>query len=85
MGGSVNEQSPGGYSVAYSHDDTQFPVYVTAAIAAIFLAAAWTTGAAYGLALAMAAAGFSYYNLPLLETDRPMMGANQYGIFLHAF
>jgi hypothetical protein len=85
MGASGSEQSQGGYSVAYSRDDTQFPVYVTAAVAAIFFAAAWTTGVASWLALAIAAAGFSYYNLPLLETDRPMIGANQYGIFLHAF
>jgi hypothetical protein len=82
---SANEQNPGGYSVAYSRDDTQFPVYVTAAVAAIFLAAGWTTGAAYWLAPAIAAAGFCYYNLPLLETDRPTIGANQYGIFLQAF
>jgi hypothetical protein len=85
MGASGDEQSAGGYSVAYSCDDTQFPVYVTAALAAIFFAAAWTTGAVYWLAPAVAAAGFSYYNLPLLETDRPTIGANQYGIFIQAF
>src|SRR5262249_60984527 len=85
MGASGNEQSTGGYSVAYSRDDMQFPVYVTAAVAAIFFAAAWTTGAAYWLAFAIAAAGFSYYNLPLLETDGPTMGANQYGIFIQPF
>jgi len=85
MGASGNEQSTGGYSVAYSRDDMQFPVYITAAVAAIFFAAAWTTGAAYWLAFAIAAAGFSYYNLPLLETDRPTMGANQYGVFIQAF
>jgi hypothetical protein len=40
MGASDSEQSRGGYSVAYSRDDTQFPVYVTAAVAAIFFTAA---------------------------------------------
>ncbi len=38
------------------------------------------TGAAYWLALAVTAAGFTYYNIPLLETGRPTIGANQYGI-----
>ena len=31
------------------------------------------------------AAGFTYYNMPLLETGRPTIGANQYGIFIQAF
>ena len=33
----------------------------------------------------VAAAGFTYYNIPLLETGRPTIGANQYGIFIQAF
>ena len=66
-------------------DDTYFPVYVTAALAAIFLTAAWITGAIYWLPLAAAAAGFTYYNIPLLEIGRPTIGANQYGIFIQAF
>jgi hypothetical protein len=85
MGVSADERDAGGYSVAYKRDDTHFPVYVTAALAAMFLAAAWITGAAYWLGLAVAAAGFTYYNLPLLETGRPTIGANQYGIFIQAF
>ena len=79
------ERSVGGYSVAYSRDDTHFPVYATAAMAAIFFASACITGATFWLVLAVAAAGFTYYNLPLLETGRPMIGANQYGIFIQAF
>jgi hypothetical protein len=85
MSVSEDERSAGGYSVAYSRDDTHFPVYVTAAMAAMFFAAAWLTGAAFWLALSVAAAGFTYYNLPLLETGRPTIGANQYGIFIQAF
>src|SRR5215470_18875458 len=81
----VDEGNVGGYSVAYSRDDTYFPVYVTAALAAIFVTATWITGALYWLMPATAAAAFTYYNIPLLETDRPTMGANQYGIFLQAF
>ena len=81
----VDEGNVGGYSVAYSRDDTYFPVYVTAALAAIFATASWITGALYWLMPATAAAAFTYYNIPLLETGRPTIGANQYGIFLQAF
>src|SRR6202521_4973316 len=87
MAGSANldERNAGGYSVAYRRDDSNFPVYVTAALAAMFFTAAWITGATYWLALAVPAAGFTYYNLPLLETGRPTIGANQYGIFIQSF
>jgi len=81
----LDEGSVGGYSVAYGRDDTYFPVYITAALAAIFCTAAWITGALYWLVLAFAATAFTYYNIPLLETGRPTIGANQYGIFIQAF
>lgn len=81
----LDEGNVGGYSVAYSRDDTNFPVYVTAALAAIFVTTTWITGALYWLVPAAAAAGFAYYNIPLLETGRPTIGANQYGIFIQAF
>jgi len=85
MSATSDERSVGGYSVAYRRDDTYFPVYVTAALAAVFFTAAWITGAAYWMVPAAAAVGFAYYNIPLLETGRPTIGANQYGIFLQAF
>src|SRR6516225_7592088 len=50
-----DERSVGGYSVAYSRDDTHFPVYATAAMAAVFFASAWITGATFWLVLAVAA------------------------------
>jgi hypothetical protein len=85
MSATLDERNAGGYSVAYGRDDVYFPVYITAALAAIFLTAAWITGAIYWLPLAVATAGFTYYNIPLLETGRPTIGANQYGIFIQAF
>jgi hypothetical protein len=85
MRATLNEQDVGGYSVAYVRDDIYFPVYITAALAAIFVTAAWITGAIYFMLLAVVAAGFTYYNIPLLETGRPTIGANQYGIFIQAF
>jgi hypothetical protein len=85
MWAGVDERNVGGYSVAYSRDDTHFPVYASGALAAVFFSAAWISGAIFWLALAAAAAGFTYYNLPLLESGRPTIGANQYGIFIQAF
>ena len=85
MVAALDEGNVGGYSVAYGRDDSYFPVYITAALAAIFLTAAWIMGALYWLAPAVAAAAFTYYNIPLLETGRPTIGANQYGVFIQAF
>ena len=85
MSANLDERNAGGYSVAYRRDDSHFPVYVTAALAAVFFTVAWTSGAIYWLALAVMAAGFTYYNIPMLETGRPTIGANQYGIFIQAF
>jgi hypothetical protein len=79
----VDEREAGGYSVAYSRDNVEFPVYALAAVAAILTAAAFITGEALWLALGTAAAGLTYYNLPLIET-RPTIGANQYGVFIQA-
>ena len=84
MVATLHQSNVGGYSVAYTRDDSHFPLYITAALAAIFLTAAWTTGALYWLLPAAAAAAFTYYNIPILET-RPAIGANQYGVFIQAF
>jgi hypothetical protein len=81
----LNEGHAGGYSVAYGRDDTYFPVYFTAALALVFGTAMLLTGQFYWLALALLSAAFTYYNIPLLETGRPTIGANQYGIFIQAF
>jgi hypothetical protein len=85
MVATLDEGNVGGYSVAYGRDDVYFPVYITAALALIFLTAAWIMDVPYWLVPAVAAAAFTYYNIPLLETGRPTIGANQYGIFIQAF
>lgn len=82
--GPLNEENVGGYSVTYSREDTYVPIYVTAAVAVLFVGAAWLTRAWYWLPLATAIAAFTYHNLPMLETGRPIVGANQYGIFVQA-
>lgn len=81
----MNETDFHGYTVAYSRDETQFPVYVTGFAAAVLIAAAFYSGSTIVFALGVAAAGFAYYNFPLLETGRPRLGANQYGVFIEGF
>lgn len=80
----MDERDAGGYSVTYGREEIQTPVYVIAFIAAATLAAAIVTGATLWLVLGVAAAGITYYNVPLLER-RPTMGANQYGVFIQGF
>jgi hypothetical protein len=85
MAAPMDESNVGGYSVAYGRDDSYFPVYITAALSLIFVTASFITGTLYWLLPAFASAAFTYYNIPLLETARPTIGANQYGIFIQAF
>jgi hypothetical protein len=80
----VDEREAGGYSVAYCRDNVEFPVYALAAVAAVLIAIAFITGEALWLVPGIAAAGCTYYNLPLIDTERPALGANQYGVFIQA-
>src|SRR5260370_26618957 len=82
MRANLDQRNVGGYSVAYRRDDTNFPVYVTAALAAMFFTAAWITDAAYWLALALTAAPLTYYHIPLLQTRRPHIGPTQHCLFI---
>src|SRR5712675_1209860 len=54
MSATLDEGNVGGYSVAYGRDDIYFPVYITAALALIFLTAAWINGEFYWLPLGTA-------------------------------
>ncbi len=82
---SVDERNVGGYSVTYNRDEIQFPVYVVAIMGAVMLAGAWVSGHVVWLVLGVIATAIAYYNFPLLETGRPTLGANQYGIFIQGF
>ncbi|MFA5901248.1 MAG: hypothetical protein WC829_19270, partial [Hyphomicrobium sp.] len=77
----MDQREVGGYSVTYGREEIQAPVYVVAVLSAVLLAAALTTGSTVALVLGVAAAGVAYYNVPVLER-RPIVGANQYGIFI---
>lgn len=81
----VEDSDAGGYSVTYSRSEIQFPVYVVGLLAAAFLAAALVTHYITWWVLGLVTAGIAYYNYPLLETRRPTLGANQYGVFIQGF
>lgn len=81
----MDEREAGGYSVAYEREEGSFPVYVLALLSAVLLSAAWATDGIVWLVLGLAAAGAAYYNFPLIETGRPVLGANEYGIFVQGF
>jgi hypothetical protein len=74
-----------GFVVAYGRDEAPFPVYASATIATILLCLAAYMLNPYLLGLGLVAAAFAYYNLPLIETGRPRLGANQYGMFVEGF
>lgn len=72
----------GGYTVRYGHEKGQFRVFVLSAIGIAFSVSAFYMGSEILLALGIAALGTAYYFFPLIESDRPRLGANQYGVFI---
>jgi hypothetical protein len=81
----MDERDAGGYTVTYRREDIAFPVVITALTAVGMVATAFETHQAFWLILAVIAAAATYHNLPLLESGRPVIGANQYGIFIQGF
>ena len=77
----MDERDAGGYSVTYGREEIQAPVYFIAFLSAVLLAAAAVWDSVVALALGIGAAGVAYYNFPLIER-RPIVGANQYGVFI---
>src|SRR5258707_12066811 len=84
MRANLEERSVGGYSVAYRRDDTNFPVYVTAALAAMFFTAAWITDAAYWLTPPLPGAPLPYFKTSLFGNRRPAIRAQLEFQFFHA-
>lgn len=81
----MNEDEFKGYTVAYGGDETQFPVYAIGVLSAAML-----SGGIYSLhmiwfVLGIMAASYAYYNFPLTETGRPVVGGNEYGVFIQGF
>lgn len=79
---SVSRDVASGYTVAYERDEVLFPVYALALIAAAFVGAGVARDVPALAALALVPASAFFYNLPLLETGKPRLGAGQYGMFL---
>lgn len=78
----MEETETFGYTVAYGRDETQFPVYVCAFIGAALIAGGIVSASAVMFVLGTVFTAVAYYNFPLLETGRPRLGANQYGVFI---
>jgi len=81
----VNETDFRGYAVRYAGGETQVPVYLMAFLATVLLVGALISGNVPVLLLGLAAAAGTYYFFPMLDTVRPILGANQYGIFIQGF
>lgn len=81
----VNESEFVGYTVTYGRGETQFPVYVMGFLATLLIAGGFASGYTAVFAMGVAAAAIAYFHFPLLDTQRPRIGANQYGIFIDAF
>ncbi|MCH9806936.1 MAG: hypothetical protein K0U74_04325 [Alphaproteobacteria bacterium] len=71
-----------GYTVCYAKEKGQFRVLLLGAAGIVFTTAAFFTGSEIVLAIGIAALATAYYFYPLIEHDRPRLGANQYGIFI---
>lgn len=74
-----------GYTVSYDSKEAPYPVYLGGFLSAALIAGALFTGNWVFLALGFCAMAFTYYNYPLIETGRPRLGANQYGVFIDGF
>jgi len=71
-----------GYAVGYGLELGQVRVYGVGAIGVGLLFAAFSMGSLIALVLGLAAICIAVYFFPLIETGRPRIGANQYGIFV---
>lgn len=78
----LSEDDIVGYTVAYEREEIFFPVYVVTFVAVALMALGLIKDLPILYALAVVPAGAAYYNLPLLETGRPRIGAGQYGLFI---
>lgn len=78
----MDERETSGYTVAYGGDDTQFPIYACGLIGAALIAGGFVRQSAIMFVIGTLFTAVAYYNFPLIETGRPRIGANQYGVFI---
>jgi len=74
-----------GFAVGYARDKGSFRVYILGLASAGFLATAAAGGGLPALLLGSLAGGTAYYFYPLIETNKPRLGAGQYGLFVDGF
>lgn len=80
--GTSGIEDTSGYTVRYGKEKGQFRVFIMAGAGLLLTIAAFFQGSELLLGLGVAALGAAYYFFPLIETERPRLGANQYGIFV---
>ncbi|MCB1484759.1 MAG: hypothetical protein KDJ17_07690 [Hyphomicrobiaceae bacterium] len=78
----MSSEQINGYTVAYEQEELFFPVWSTGLIAFVLGWAALARDVPILWLVALIPAAGFYYNLPLLETGKPRLGAGQYGLFL---
>lgn len=74
-----------GFALAYAKGKSAERVYIPFAMGALFAGFWIFTGNDIALLFAVLAFGTSFYFYPLVETDRPRIGAGEHGVFIEGF
>ena len=78
----MDEADFGGYKVAYGGEESRTLVYVLMAVSLGSAIGFFSYGSTALALLCLASGVAAYHNFPLIETSRPRILANQYGIFI---
>lgn len=81
----MEKQPDIGFALAYARDKGSARVYTAFAIGALFAGFWLFNGNEIALLFAVLAFGISFYFYPLVETERPRIGAGEHGIFIEGF
>jgi len=77
-----SDQPFNGFVVAYESDELQFPVWVLLILTAMLFYASIAEGSAVLMLLSLFPGCFAFHNLPLLETGKTRLAANQDCLFI---
>lgn len=81
----MTEQTFSGFAMGYAKGKGEARVYVAFALAALFGGFWITNRNEIALLFAILAFGVGFYFYPLVEADRPRIGAGEHGIFIEGF
>lgn len=82
LGDNVPVEQMNGYTVAYERDELPFSLYALGLVAVAFVVIGMLRDLPLLALLGVFPLAGVFYNLPLLETGKPRLGAGQYGLFL---